>query len=66
MPQRRAQFLAVVGEDLRVVRATRNGNVGQAVIEQVFGSQLGIDGDLHTVGGLSLAGITRHGLTALP
>ena len=33
MPQRRSQLLAVVGEDLRVVCATRNGNVGYAIVE---------------------------------
>ena len=59
MPQRRAQLLAVVGEDLRVVCAARNGNVGHAVVEQVFGSQLCISVDQHPVGGLSLAGMTR-------
>jgi hypothetical protein len=42
MPQRGAQLLAVVGEDLRVVCAARDGNVGYADIEQFLGSQLGI------------------------
>jgi hypothetical protein len=64
MPQRRSQLLAVVGEDLRVVCAARNGNVGHAVGEQVFGSQLGIDVDQHMVGGLPLAGMTRQGVCA--
>jgi len=50
MPQRRSQLLAVVGEDLRILCATRNGNVGHAVVEQVFGSQLSIGVDQHTVG----------------
>ena len=45
VPQRGSQLLAVVGEDLRVVCAARNGNVGHAVVEQVFGSQLGIGVD---------------------
>ena len=56
MPQRRSQLLAVVGED---VCAARDGNGGHAVIEQVFGSQLGIDVDQYPVGGLPLAGMTR-------
>ena len=34
MPQRGSQLLAVVGEDLRVIRAARYGNVGYAVAEQ--------------------------------
>ena len=59
MPQRGSQLLAVVGEDLRVVCAARNGNVGHAVVEQVFGSQLGIGVDEYPVGGLTLAGMTR-------
>ena len=45
MPQRGSQLLAVVGEDLRVVCAARDGDVGHAVVEQVFGPQLGIDVD---------------------
>ena len=36
MPQRRSQFLAVVGEDCRVLCAARDGNVGHAVVEQVL------------------------------
>jgi len=42
-----------------------NGNVGHAIIEQVFGSQLSIGMDQHTVGGLSLAGMTRHGVAVV-
>ena len=37
---------------LRVVCATRDGNVGHAVVEQVFRPQLGIRVDQHPVGGL--------------
>jgi hypothetical protein len=36
MPQRGSQLLAVVGEDLRVVCAAQNGNVGHAAVEQGF------------------------------
>jgi len=64
MPQRRTQLLAVVGEDLRVVCAAREGDVGHAAIEQVFGTQLGIDVDQHPVGGLSLAGMTRDRISS--
>jgi hypothetical protein len=59
MPPRRTQLLAVVGEDLRVVCAALDGDVGHAAIEQVFGTPLRIDVDQHPVGGLSLAGMTR-------
>ena len=63
MPQRRAQLLAVLGED---VCAARDGIGGHAVIEQVFGSQLGIGVDQHTVGGLPVAGMARDRAPALP
>jgi hypothetical protein len=65
MPQRGSQLLAVVGEDLRVVCAARNGNVGHAVVKQVFRPQLGIDVDQYPVGGLSLAGMARHGVAVV-
>ena len=65
VPQRRAQLLAVVGEDLRVVCAARDGNVGHAVVEQVFRSQLGIGVDQHPVGSLPLAGMTRDRVTMI-
>ena len=44
----------------------RDGNVGHTVVEEVFRPQLGIRVDQHPVGRLPLAGMTRHGLTALP
>ena len=66
VPQRRSQLFAVVGKDLRVERAARYGNVGHAVVEQVLGSQLGIDMDQHTVGGLPVAGMARDRAPALP
>ena len=59
MPQRRAQFCAVVGEELHIPRAARDGDIGHAVVEQVFRAQLGADVDQHAVRGLSLAGMTR-------
>ena len=62
--QRRAQFFTVVGEDLRVVCAARNGNVGHAIVEQVLGPQLSIDVNQHPVGGLSLAGMTRDRISS--
>ena len=51
---------------LRVVCAARDGNVGHAVVEQVFRSQLGIRVDQHPVGGLPLAGMARDRVPALP
>jgi hypothetical protein len=56
--ERRAELLTAICEELRVVCPARNGNVSDAVVEQVFGPQLGIYVDQHTVGGLSLAGMT--------
>ncbi len=52
MPQRRAQLLVAVGEDLRDVCAARNGNLGHAVFEQIFGPKLDIGVDQCPVGGL--------------
>ena len=46
------------------VCAARSGNVGHAVVEQVFRSQLGIGLDQHTVGGLPLAGMTRDPISS--
>jgi len=46
--------------------AARDGDVGHAVVEQVFGSQLGIDVNQHTVGGLPLARMSRVHAIALP
>jgi len=57
-PQRRPQLLTVVGENLGIVCAARDGNIGHAVVDQVFGVQFGIDVDQHPVGGLALAGMT--------
>jgi hypothetical protein len=51
---------------LGVVCAARNGNVGHAVVEQVFRPQFGIRVDQHPVGGLPLAGMTRDRVNALP
>src|ERR1035441_9884530 len=65
VPERRAELLAVVGEELRIVSAARNGNVGHAVVDQVFRAQLGIDVDQHAVRGLPLAGMTRHRITMI-
>ena len=58
MPERRSELLSAVSEQLHIVGPARTGNVSDAVVEQVFGPQLGIDVDQHTVGGLSLAGMT--------
>ena len=65
MPKRRSQFLAVVGEDLHVVCAARDGDVGHAVGEQVFHPRLGIGVDQCPVCGLPLAGMTRHGVAVV-
>ena len=59
-PSRRAQFLAVVGEELRIVSPARDGDIGHAVVKQVFRAQFGIDVDQHAVRRLPLAGMTRH------
>ena len=45
MAQRGGQLLAVVGEELRNVRAARNGDIRHAVVEQVFRAQLRVHMD---------------------
>ena len=63
--QRGPQFVTVVGEELRIVGPTRDGDVSHAVVEQVLGPQLSIDVDQHPVGGLALAGMTGYGVAMI-
>ncbi len=60
MPERRAQLLAVVGEELRIVGAARDGDIGHAVVEQVFRAQLGVHMNENAVGSQSLARVAGH------
>src|ERR1019366_8201577 len=55
----------VIGENLRIILPSRNCNVGHAVVEQVFRAEFGIDVHEHTLGGLSLAGVARHGVAVV-
>ncbi len=59
MAQRRRQLLTVVGEELRIVRASRDGDVSHAAVEQIPGAQFRIHIDQNPFGGLPLAGMTR-------
>jgi hypothetical protein len=52
-PSAAPQLLGVVGEELRIIGSARDGDVSHAVVEQVHGSQFGIDVDQHPVGGLT-------------
>ena len=52
MPQRCSQLLVVVGEDLRVVCAARDEDIGHAVVEQILRGKLRIHVDQNTLGGL--------------
>ena len=36
MPERSSQLLSAIGEELRVVVSTRDGDIRHSVIEQVF------------------------------
>src|ERR1700733_12022578 len=65
MAESGTELLAVVGEQLRIVGAARDRNIGHAVVEQVFGSKFGIDMDQDAVGSLSLAGMTRDRITMI-
>ena len=51
---------AVIGEDLCVPLAARNGNVGHTIVEQIFGSEIGINMDEYAICRLSLAGVTGN------
>ncbi len=65
VPQRGGQLLAVVGKELRIVRSARDGNIGHAIVEQVFCAQLRIHMHQHPLGGLPLAGVTGHGIAMI-
>ena len=64
-----AEFMAkcrcIVRENLRVMRAARNGNVGHAAVEQVFRAQFGVHMDQYAVGGLALAGMAGDGVAVV-
>ncbi len=59
------QLLAVVGEELRIVRSARDGDIGHAVVEQVLRAQLRIHMHQHPFGGLPLAGVAGHGIAVI-
>ena len=65
MAESGTELLAVVGEQLRIVGAPRDRNIGHAVVEQVFCSKFGIDMDQDAVGSLSLAGMTRDRIAVI-
>ena len=55
----------VVRENLRVVRAARDGDVGHAAVEQVFRAEFGVHVDQDAVGGLALAGMAGDSVTVI-
>src|ERR1035441_7978036 len=65
MAERSAQLLAAVREELRVVCPARDGDIGHAVVEQVFCSKLSVHVDKDAVSGLSLAGVAGHGIAVV-
>src|SRR6202789_1780852 len=65
MSERSAQLLAAVCEELGVVGTTRNRDIRHAVVKQVFCSKFCVHVDKHPVGGLSLAGVTGHGVAVV-
>jgi hypothetical protein len=58
MPERRAELLSAASEQLHIVGPARDGNIGHAVVEQVFRAKFRVQVDEHAVSGLSLAGMT--------
>src|SRR5580658_10765228 len=51
--ERCRQLFAVVGEELRIVRSARDGDIGHATVEEILSAQLRIHVDQDTVGSLS-------------
>lgn len=47
------------------MRSARDGDIGHAVVEQVFRAQLRVHMDQHPLGGLPLAGVAGHGITVV-
>ena len=45
------------------MRSTRDSDVGHAAVEEILSAQLGVDVNQDTVGSLSLAGVTSHGIS---
>ena len=60
--QRPSQPLPAVGEELGVMGPARDGDIGHAVVEQVLGSEFGVDVDEHAASGLALAGMAGDGI----
>jgi len=58
MPERRAELLSATSEQLHIVGPALVGNIGHAVVEQVFRAKFRVQVDEHAVSGLSLAGMT--------
>jgi hypothetical protein len=59
------ELSAVVGEDLCVERAAREGDIGLAAVEQVFRAEFGVHMDEDALGGLALAGVAGHGVAVV-
>jgi len=58
MAERRAELPLAVSEQLHIVCPARDGDIGHAVVEQVFRAKFRVHVDEHAVSGLSLAGMT--------
>ena len=63
--ERMTQSLCVVREYLCIVRPARDGNIGEAVVEQVFRPECGVHVNEDTVGCLALAGMAGHGIAVI-
>jgi hypothetical protein len=56
---------AIIRKELRVARPARDGDVGHAVVKQVFRSQLRVDMNQDALGGLHLAGMAGDRITMI-
>ena len=65
MPERRAELLTAICEDLRVVCPARDGNIGHAVVEQIFCAKLCIHVNKQTICGLALTVVAGHRIAVI-
>jgi hypothetical protein len=59
--QRLGEFATIIGKYLRFPLATRDCNIGHAVVEQIFGTEFRVNMNENAVGGLTLARIAGDG-----
>lgn len=59
------ELLAVIGKKLRIVRSARDGDIGHAVVEQVFRTQLRVHMHQNPLGSLALTGMAGYRIAVI-